>query len=207
MIETDFDIDIPSVENKLEVVEPGVSALDSSECKPTIGLDMNGLDTGDVDFDLHRPDLDVTSNQRYGVDLAGLDTPDLDNSFPPIDDKEEACEPLEIKDDRGKDFDAKFNWGINTSTPKAPEATKQLIGPPRGEINVVSSPVEDDISVVNTYDTLDLHSTPEPVPSTAFHEPHSLQRYDEIRPEMELRAFTTNRNDQSRSKLRIRNSR
>ena len=181
-----FDIDIPGVENKLEV-ESGASALHSSECKPTIGLDMNGLDTGDVDFDLHRPDLDVASHQRYGVDLTGLDTPDSDNSFPPIDDKEESCEPLEIKDDKGKDFDAKFNWGINTSTPKAPEATKQLIGPPRGEINLVSSPVEDEISVVNTYDTLDLYSTPEPVPSTAFHEPHSLQRYDEIRPEMELR--------------------
>ena len=181
-----FDIDIPGVENKLEV-ESGASALHSSECKPTIGLDMNGLDTGDVDFDLHRPDLDVASNQRYGVDLTGLDTPDSDNSFPPIDDKEESCEPLEIKDDKGKDFDAKFNWGINTSTPKAPEATKQLIGPPRGEINLVSSPVEDEISVVNTFDTLDLYSTPEPVPATAFHEPHSLQRYDEIRPEMELR--------------------
>jgi len=184
--------DVPGVENNLEVVEPSVSTLhaDTSACKPAVGLDMNGLDadhTGDVDFDLNRPDLEVPSKQRYGGDLAELDTPDADYSFPSIGDKVEPHEPLEIKEDRGNDFDVKFNWGLNTSTPKAPEATKQLIGLPRGETNLESSPVEDDISVVNTSYTLDLHSTPQPVPSPAFDEPHSLQRYDEIRPEMELR--------------------
>ena len=191
-----LDIDIPGVEKNLNGVQPSVSSLhaDTSAYKPTIGLDMNGLDvdhTGDVDFDLNRP---------YGVDMTGLDTPDSDYSFPPIGDKEQSFEPVEINDDRGKDFDVKFDWGINTSTPKAPKVTKQLIGLPRGEINLESSPVEDDISVVNTYDTLDLHSTPQPVPSAAFHEPHSLQRYDEIRPEMELRLLPPtemNKSDQS----------
>ena len=196
-----LDTDIPGVGNNLEVVEPSVSTLhaDTSECKPAIGLDMNGLDadhTGDVDFDLTRPQLDVTSNQRYGVKMAGLDTPDSDYSFPPIGDKEESCELLEINDDRGKDFDAKFNLGINTSTPKTPEATKQLIGLPRGEITSEPYPVEADISVVNTYDTLHLHSTPQPVTSAAFDEPHSLQRYDEIRPEMELRLLPPGRSEQ-----------
>ena len=198
-------VEIPGVGNNLKVVEPSVSTLhaDTSECKPTIGLDMNGLDadhTGDVDFDLSRPQLDVTSKQRSGANMARFDTPDSDYSFPPIGDKEESCEPLEIKDDRGKDFDAKFNLGINTSTPKAPEATKQLIGLPRGEINSEPCPVEADISVVNTYDTLYLHSTPQPVTSAAFDEPHNLQRYDEIRPEMELRLLPpaeVNKSDQS----------
>lgn len=200
-----LDTDIPAVGNNLEVVEPSVSTLhaDTSECKPFIGLDMNGLDadhTGDVDFDLNRPQLDFTSKQRYGLNMAGLDTPDSDYSFPPIGDKEESCEPPETKDDRAKDFDAKFNLGINTSTPKAPEATKQLIGLPRGEITSEPYPVEADISVVNTYDTLHLHSTPQPVTSAAFDEPHSLQRYDEIRPEMELRLLPpaeVNKSDQS----------
>ena len=185
-----LDIDIAGAGNNVEVVEPSVSTLhaDTSECKPTIGLEMNGLDADHTDdVDLNRPQLDVTSKQRYGVHMAGLDTPVSDYSFPPIDDKEESCESLEIKEDKGKDFDPKFNWGINTSTPKAPKATKQLIGLPRGEINLAPCPVEDDISVVNAYDTLDLQSTPQPVPSAAFDEPYSLQRYDEIRPEMELR--------------------
>ena len=197
-----LDTVIRGVENNLEVVEPSVSTLhaDTSACKPNIGLDTNGLGvdhTSDVNFDFNRPDLDVTSKQRYGVDMAGLDTPDSDYSFPLIGDKKEPCEPLEIKEDRGKDFDAKFNWGMNTSTPKAPEATKQLVGLPRGEINLESSPVEDDISVVNTSDILDLHSTPQPIQSAAFDEPHSLQRYDEIRPEMELRLLPPTEMDKS----------
>ena len=222
------DMDIPGVDNNLEFVEPRVSIpsiekegksipsfpsedaslsvgtpdTDISAKKPSIELDMNGLEedqTGDVDLELNRPDLDVTRNPTFGVDMKGLDVgksgPDF--TFPATEKREGSFEPPEIKAPRGNEFDAKLDWGINTSTPKGHEVHNQLKGFPHGDIELETSPVESDISVVNTYDNIELQSTPQSFPSAAYDQPRSLQRYDEIRPEMELRLLSPKDTDQS----------
>lgn len=90
--------------------------------------------------------------------MVGLDIFDLDYSFLLIDDKEELCEFLEIKEDRGKDFDFKFNWGINILIFKVFEVIKKFVGFFCGEINLVFCLVEYEILVVNIYDILDFYS-------------------------------------------------
>ncbi|KAJ7360128.1 hypothetical protein OS493_018113 [Desmophyllum pertusum] len=182
-----LDMNIPGVKNDLDVVEPHVS-IPSIDKK---GKFSPSFPSEDLSFDVNTPDADVfTRKPTFGLDMKGLDvdTPDPDFTFPSID-----------KASGGQDFDTNFDWGINTSTPKGPEANKQLKGLPHSELEFETNPIEGDISVVNTYDNFELHSTPESFPSTAYEEPRSLQRYDEIRPEMEIRLVSpkeTNQSDQ-----------
>ena len=185
----------PSVENR-EISVPlfpskdvnfDVSTLDAdiTTSNPTIG-DLDN--TGDVSGHA----MDFPSRQKLEVDMKGLDVdiPDSGFGFPSMDKKGESFEPLDIKASRGKDFDANFDSGISTSTPKD-----------SGKIKFEANPVEGDIPMVNTYDNLELHSTP--FPSVAYEEPRSLQRYDEIRPEMQLRLLSPNQTDKSEQSFNV----
>ena len=204
----DLDISAPSLDGGISWpstsggeldVEANLPGMDISKNTPRFGIDTNlpdtngleGDQTGNFGLNLNRPDLDATSKPRFGVDMKGLERSGTDVTFPSIDKNEPS----------GSEFDAKFDWDINTSTPKVPEFNKKLKGYAPGDVELETSPVEGDISVVNTYDNFELQSTPQPFPSAIDDEPRSLQRYDEIRPEMELRLLSPKDSDQSQQKF------
>ena len=180
------ELDIPSGDLDFGGSMPDFDAFGR---KPELGLDVNGLDKkiekqdGTLDLDFNRPDLDVSATKpQFGVKGFDVDTtePDAEGSIHP----------------RAKAFDANFDWGVTTSTPKADKLDKEVKLLPQAEIELNAEPLEGDISVANDYN-FDLQSTPKTFPSVDYDEPRSLQRYDEIRPDMELRLLSPNQTDQS----------
>ena len=158
--------------------------LDVSAKKPTIELDKNKTGAeGKLDLDVNRPDLDVSATKpRFGGKDLDLDIPEPNRggSFQP----------------KGKEFDGDFDWGVKTSTPKVNELDKELKLHPEAELELEAEPLEGDISVAKDYN-FDLQSTPKTYPSVDYEEPRSLQRYDEIRPDMELRLLSPTKTDQA----------
>ena len=138
--------------------------------KPEIELGMDGPDknviepTGKFDFDVNRPGLDDSgTNPQFGIKGLDMNTP----------------EPVIPADNlRFGTSKPDVNWGVKTSTPKVPQ--------PYPELDVETKPLDGNISVANDYN-FELQSAPDTFPSLDYEKPRSLQRYDEIRPDMELR--------------------
>ena len=196
---------------------------------PGIGLGVGGLDknmrTGEyLDIDINRPDIN-----EYHMDIPKpkIETGDvsLEGSLPELDTSAES--PAIGLDDRqldinvwqptqdilapktlvspepnggwsfqpgGKDYDTNFDWSVNTSTPKQK-------GSNLTKVELETEP----LAVVND-SNLELQSTPTKFPSMDYEEPRNLQRYDEIRPEMELRLLSPKKTDYPEPGFEFENS-
>ena len=196
---------------------------------PGIGLGVGGLDknmrTGEyLDTDINRPDIN-----EYDMDIPKpkIETGDvsLEGSLPELDTSAES--PAIGLDDRqldinvwqptqdilapktldspepnggwsfqpgGKDYDTNFDWSVNTSTPKQK-------GSNLAKLELETEP----LAVVND-SNLELQSTPTQFPSMDYEEPRNLQRYDEIRPDMELRLLSPKKTDYPKPGFELENS-
>ena len=196
---------------------------------PGIGLGVGGLDknmrTGEyLDTDINRPDIN-----EYDMDIPKpkIETGDvsLEGSLPELDTSAES--PAIGLDDRqldinvwqptqdilapktldspepnggwsfqpgGKDYDTNFDWSVNTSTPKQK-------GNNLAKLELETEP----LAVVND-SNLELQSTPTKFPSMDYDEPRNLQRYDEIRPDMELRLLSPKKTDYPEPGFEFENS-
>ena len=191
----------------LDFKRPG---LDVSETKPRFGV--KGFDTDTPDRDISDGDLGFTGNipdlglsgKKPEIEL-GMDGPDnnvkepkrkfdLDVNRPGLDDSGTKPQfgitgldmntPEPVMPAGNLHFGNSkpdVSWGVKTSTPKVPE--------PHPELDVETKPVDGNISVANDYN-FELQSTPDRFPSLDYEKPRSLQRYDEIRPDMELRLLS-----------------
>ena len=196
---------------------------------PGIGLGVGGLDknmrTGEyLDTDINRPDIN-----EYDMDIPKpkIESGDvsLEGSLPELDTSAES--PAIGLDDRqldinvwqptqdilapktldspepnggwsfqpgGKDYDTNFDWSVNTSTPKQK-------GNNLAKLELETEP----LAVVND-SNLELQSTPTKFPSMDYDEPRNLQRYDEIRPDMELRLLSPKKTDYPEPGFEFENS-
>ena len=173
--------DEPSTDSELTGFDvPKPRGKEMHRTKPDIFMPSAG------GISVHAPAVDL--RQQLEADMKGLDVdaPELDFTVSSPNKKRASLEPVDMKGLRGKSFEGDVDWGISTSTPKD-----------SGGIDFDANPVEGDVEFASTYDNIELHSKPESLPSVAYEEPHSLQRYDEIRPEMELRLLSPNQPNES----------
>ena len=192
---------------------------------PGIGLGFGGLDknmrTGEyLDIDINRPDIngydmDIPKPEieTGDVNLEGS-LPELDTSAIGLDNRQldinvrqptqEILAPKTLDSPEpnggwsfqpgGKDYDTNFDWSVNTSTPKQK-------GSNPAKLELETEP----LAVVND-SSLELQSTPTKFPSLDYEEPRNLQRYDEIRPDMELRLLSPKKTDYPEPGFEFENS-
>ena len=207
--------------------EPEIPANDFNfdPSLPGIGLGFGGLDknmrTGEyLDIDINRPDINgydmdipkpeiETGDVNLEGSLPELDTSaiGLDNRQLDINVRQPTQEILASKtldspepnggwsfQPGGKDYDTNFDWSVNTSTPKQK-------GSNPAKLELETEP----LAVVND-SSLELQSTPTKFPSLDYEEPRNLQRYDEIRPDMELRLLSPKKTDYPEPGFEFENS-
>ena len=169
----DTDTPEPDIHNG-DLSFPGsIPDLGLSGKKLEIGLAMDGPDKkiekpeGKIDLDVNRPGLDDSGRKpQFGIKGLDMNTPE------PV---------MPANNLRFGTTTPDVNWGVKTSTPKVPER--------HPELDIETKPLDGNISVANDFN-FELQSTPQTFPSLDYEKPRSLQRYDEIRPDMELRLLS-----------------
>ena len=204
----DFNFD-PS----LPGIGPGVGGLDKNmRTGEYLDIDINRPDINEYDMDIPKPKIETGDVSLEGslpeLDTSaespaiGLDDRQLDiNVWQPTQDIL-APKTLDLPEPNGgwsfqpggKDYDTNFDWSVNTSTPKQ-----------KGS-NLAKLELETEPLVVVNDSNLELQSTPTKFPSMDYEEPRNLQRYDEIRPDMELRLLFPKKTDYPKPGFEFENS-
>ena len=156
------------------------------------------IETGDVSLEGSLPELDTSAESpAIGLDDRQLDInvwqPTQDILAPKTLDSPEPNGGWSFQPG-GKDYDTNFDWSVNTSTPKQK-------GSNLAKLELETEP----LAVVND-SNLELQSTPTKFPSMDYDEPRNLQRYDEIRPDMELRLLSPKKTDYPEPGFEFENS-
>ena len=174
-----------------DINRPDINEYDMDIPKPKI-------ETGDVSLEGSLPELDTSAESpAIGLDDRQLDInvwqPTQDILAPKTLDSPEPNGGWSFQPG-GKDYDTNFDWSVNTSTPKQK-------GSNLAKLELETEP----LAVVND-SNLELQSTPTKFPSMDYDEPRNLQRYDEIRPDMELRLLSPKKTDYPEPGFEFENS-
>ena len=174
-----------------DINRPDINEYDMDIPKPKI-------ETGDVSLEGSLPELDTSAESpAIGLDNRQLDInvwqPTQDILAPKTLDSPEPNGGWSFQPG-GKDCDTNFDWSVNTSTPKQK-------GSNLTKLELETEP----LAVVND-SNLELQSTPTKFPSMDYEEPRNLQRYDEIRPDMELRLLSPKKTDYPKPGFEFENS-
>ena len=174
-----------------DINRPDINEYDMDIPKPKI-------ETGDVSLEGSLPELDTSAESpAIGLDDRQLDInvwqPTQDILAPKTLDSPEPNGGWSFQPG-GKDYDTNFDWSVNTSTPKQK-------GSNLAKLEIETEP----LAVVND-SNLELQSTPTKFPSMDYDEPRNLQRYDEIRPDMELRLLSPKKTDYPEPGFEFENS-
>ena len=174
-----------------DINRPDINEYDMDIPKPKI-------ETGDVSLEGSLPELDTSAESpAIGLDDRQLDInvwqPTQDILAPKTLDSPEPNGRWSFQPG-GKDYDTNFDWSVNTSTPKQK-------GSNLAKLELETEP----LAVVND-SNLELQSTPTKFPSMDYDEPRNLQRYDEIRPDMELRLLSPKKTDYPEPGFEFENS-
>ena len=175
----------------IDINRPDINEYDMDIPKPKI-------ETGDVSLEGSLPELDTSAESpAIGLDDRQLDInvwqPTQDILAPKTLDSPEPNGGWSFQPG-GKDYDTNFDWSVNTSTPKQK-------GSNLAKLELETEP----LAVVND-SNLELQSTPTKFPSMDYEEPRNLQRYDEIRPDMELRLLSPKKTDYPKPGFEFENS-
>ena len=175
----------------IDINRPDINEYDMDIPKPKI-------ETGDVSLEGSLPELDTSAESpAIGLDDRQLDInvwqPTQDILAPKTLDSPEPNGGWSFQPE-GKDYDTNFDWSVNTSTPKQ-----------KGS-NLAKLELETEPLVVVNDSNLELQSTPTKFPSMDYEEPRNLQRYDEIRPDMELRLLSPKKTDYPKPGFEFENS-
>ena len=175
----------------IDINRPDINEYDMDIPKPKI-------ETGNVSLEGSLPELDTSAESpAIGLDNRQLDTNvwqrTQDILAPKTLDSPEPNGGWSFQPG-GKDYDTNFDWNVNTSTPKQK-------GSNLAKVELETEP----LAVVNN-SNLELQSTPTKFPSMDYEEPRNLQRYDEIRPDMELRLLSPKKTDYPEPGFEFENS-
>ena len=175
----------------IDINRPDINEYDMDIPKPKI-------ETGDVSSEGSLPELDtLAESPAIGLNDRQLDInvwqPTQDILAPKTLDSPEPNGGWSFQPG-GKDYDTNFDWSVNTSTPKQK-------GSNLAKLELETEP----LAVVND-SNLELQSTPTKFPSMDYEEPRNLQRYDEIRPDMELRLLSPKKTDYPKPGFEFENS-
>ncbi|XP_068731290.1 neuroblast differentiation-associated protein AHNAK-like [Montipora capricornis] len=200
---TNVECGIDELDNNVRGPDPDLSGLDVPTTRPSLAVNRSDMDipdipVGDLSYEANMPHLNSSGKEiDIGLNLDGLEKErsngrlDIDANPPGVSIPERKSS-LQVKGldmektDLDYDLDisegkAPFDWKLNKSTTNftGPDTTLELD----------TEPLDGKIITAND-SNLQLQSTPEPRPFVDYQEPRSLQRYDEIRPDMELRLMS-----------------
>ena len=200
---TNVECGIDELDNNVRGPDPDLSGLDVPTTRPSLAVNRSDMDIPDIpvgglSYEANMPHLNSSGKEiDIGLNLDGLEKErsngrlEIDANPPGVSIPERKSS-LQVK---GLDMEkTELDYDVDISEGKAPfdwklnKSTTNFTGPDT-TLELDTEPLDGKIITAND-SNLQLQSTPEPRPFVDYQEPRSLQRYDEIRPDMELRLMS-----------------